>query len=588
MRFDVVAHFFERIEQETSRLEITRLLAELLGEAEPYEVSIICNLALGQLNPPYEGTQFNFATKSAIKVVAVIADAQVSEIEQRVKTVGDIGEVLAQVMATTCNANQQCGEGNSPSLQEVYEALCAIEQTVGSGSQEKKMALVIDLLGCVGPVSAKYIVRIMLGTLRLGFSDMTLIDALSWMNSGDKSLRKRIEDAYNICADLGLIGEMLRRSGVDALDAMTIHLGIPIRPAAAERLPTAQAIIDKIGPCVVQPKLDGFRVQIHLDKKRQPEVVRFFSRNLQDMSDMFPDLVPSIMALSVDTLIAEGEVICYDEFGETFLPFQETAKRRRKHGIEQAMQDFPLKLFLFDILYLNGETLLNKTHEERRLRLIAVLGERSESDKLQVISEVSIATSNELEDYFLATVGQGLEGIVAKRPNALYQPGKRNFNWIKFKRQESGHLEDTIDCVILGYYAGEGKRAQFGIGAFLVGIVNHELDVFQTVAKIGTGLKDAQWRELRHRCDALATPMQPRNVRCAKELIPDVWVWPEIVCSVRADEITLSPVHTAGKTQDTLGYALRFPRIMGYREDKKAQDATAIDEVQRLYEDQFI
>lgn len=588
MRFGLVAHFFERIEQETSRLAITRLLAELLSEAEPYEVSIICNLALGQLNPPYEGTQFNFATKSAIKVVAMIADMQVSEIERQVKTVGDIGEVLAQVMTTTHDKNQRPGAGDLVSLQEVYEALCEIERTTGSGSQEKKMALVIDLLQNVGPASAKYILRIIVGTLRLGFSDMTLIDALSWMDAGDKSLRKRIEDAYNICADLGLIGETLRRSGVDALDTMTIHLGIPIRPAAAERLPSAQAIIDKIGSCVAQPKLDGFRVQIHLDKTESEPKVRFFSRNLQDMSDMFPDLVPSLMTLPVDTLIAEGEVICYDQFGETFLPFQETAKRRRKHGIEQAMQDFPLKLFLFDILYLNGEMLLNKTHEERRLFLITVLGERSDTDKLQIISEVPVANGQELEDYFLATVGQGLEGVVVKRPNAIYQPGKRNFNWIKFKRQESGHLEDTVDCVILGYYAGEGKRAQFGIGAFLVGIVNRELDVFQTVAKIGTGLKDAQWRELRHRCDALATPTQPRNVRCAKELIPDVWVWPEIVCSVRADEITLSPVHTAGKTADRPGYALRFPRIMGYREDKKAQDATAIDEIERLYEDQFL
>ena len=176
---------------------------------------------------------------------------------------------------------------------------------------------------------------------------------------------------------------------------------------------------------------------------------------------------------------------------------------------------------------------------------------------------------------------------MVKKPNSIYQPGKRNFNWIKFKRHEVGHLEDTIDAVVLGYYAGSGKRALFGIGAFLVGVYNKEKDIFQTIAKIGTGLSDQEWKEFKKKCDAIKIPDKPVNVECPKELFPDVWTDPEIVCLVRADEITLSPLHTADKTSEHLGYALRFPRFMGYRPDKSAMQATTTKEVKRLFEDQF-
>jgi len=171
--------------------------------------------------------------------------------------------------------------------------------------------------------------------------------------------------------------------------------------------------------------------------------------------------------------------------------------------------------------------------------------------------------------------------------NSIYQPGKRNFNWIKLKRQETGHIEDTIDCVILGYYSGHGKRASFGIGALLVGVYNKNKDCFQTIAKIGTGLSDKEWREQRKICDEISVKVKPKNIECAKGLVPDVWVSPEIVCLIRADEITLSPLHSAGATKKDHGFALRFPRIMGYRPDKSPKEVTTIKEINRLYDDQF-
>lgn len=424
-----------------------------------------------------------------------------------------------------------------------------------------------------------------MGTLRLGFSDMTIIDALSWMEVGDKSLRGTIEHAYNICVDIGLIAQTLKEKGIKALEDMQVKIGIPIRPAAAERLPTAKAIVEKLGPCVAQPKLDGFRLQIHIKKSGHKTDIHFFSRNLLDMSSMFPDIVEEVKKLDVKELICEGEAIAYDEDTNTYLPFQETVKRKRKHGIEEAVAEYPLHVVIFDLLYLNGESYMDKNNEQRRDKLLALF-RGVKSKKIMVIEEKKITTAKELEQYFLENIESGLEGLVVKKPDSIYQPGKRNFNWIKLKRQEEGHLEDTIDVVVLGYYAGSGKRANFGLGAFLVGVYNKEKDVFQTVAKVGSGLTDEGWKEFKRKCDKYKTDHRLSRVECAKELTPDVWVSPEIVCMVRADEITMSPTHTAGKTADHLGYALRFPRFIDYRTDKSPTDATSVKEIKHMYADQ--
>ena len=578
MLFHTVATYFQEIDATSSRTQMTQSLAALLKEATPHEASLMCNLSMGQLNPPYIGTQFNIAAKNMIKIVAALQGRSEDEVTTAMHTLGDLGLVAAE-------GGWQMGDHLT--LQQVYDALHAIEQMHGTGSAEEKNKALEALLKQVDPISAKYIVRIVLGKLRLGFSDMTLLDALSWMQVGDKSLKKEIEYAYNKCADIGLIAQTLKEKGPEGLEAMHVQLGIPIRPAAAERMPTAQAVFEKLGHCVAQPKLDGFRLQVHLDNTGPEPKVWFFSRNLQDMSYMFPDLTAAVAKLPVKNMICEGEAIVYDPHTKVFLPFQETVKRKRKHGIEQATQDLPLRVYLFDLLYLNDKGLIDETHVLRRDELQHVMKDMHD-DAVQVIDERFITNADELLHYFQENISAGLEGLVVKRVDSVYTPGKRNFNWIKLKRQEEGQLEDTIDCVVLGYYYGSGKRAEFGIGAFLVGVYNAQTDQFETIAKVGTGLKDNDWRELKKRCDAIKAPEKPKDVVCAKELFPDVWTYPEIVCLIRADEITLSPLHTANKTVDHSGFALRFPRFMGYRPDKSAKDATTVDEMKHLFDVQLM
>ncbi len=610
MKFSEVARAFTIIEKIQSRLAITEELSHVFKKATPQEAQELCYLAMGVLNPPYIGTQFVIAQKTMAKIVAQLLALSEEQVEKSMHALGDLGLVIQE---HAWDATEDL------TISEVYQKLSQVEKISGTGSQEKKSVQLQDLLKTVDSVSAKYIVRIVLGTLRLGFSDMTIVDALSWMETGSKSLRADLEHAYNVCADIGLIAHTLKKSGIEAIQHMDIHVGIPLRPAAAERLPSAQAIIEKIGSCVAEPKLDGFRLQVHIDKTGKEPLIRFFSRNLLDMSAMFPEFVKACMNLPVKSLIIDGEAIVYDPNTGTYVSFQETVKRRRKHGIEELVSELPLQLNMFDLMYLNGKSLLSTEQKERRallqklfneyvigsdvsekvvekivpaqMSVFEVMSDRKlleevvdtyATQTIQMIQEIPIITAQELEAYFIQEIAAGLEGLVIKKPDSFYQAGKRSFNWIKLKYQASEKLQDTLDVVIIGYYPGKGKRAQFGIGAFLVGIYNHEDDAYETVAKVGTGLTDGQWVELKKQCNERAVLKKPNNVMCADELAPMVWIAPELVCEVLADEITISPLHTAGKTKDTLGLALRFPRFVQYRLDKSATQTTSIEELKTL------
>lgn len=573
MSFNQLCHIFTQLEQERSRLSMMQTLAQLFNDLDSQEVQMVSYFCMGQLQPSYKNVQFNIAQKTAAKVVGQLLDLDEHALDKALAHAADEGQLLIQgSWKPTCQL----------SISQVYNRLEKLAALGGQGSQETRRDDLYQLLRDVEPLSAKFLLRIVLATLRMGFSDMTIIDALSIMLSGNRKLADVIEDAYNVCADIGLVARTAKEKGIEGIRAIQVHLGIPVRLAAAERLASPNAIIKKIGHCVAEPKLDGFRLQIHVDKHHGGHIW-FFSRNLVDMSAMYPDLVKALEELKVKNAIIEGEAIAFDANTGSFMPFQQTVKRKRKHDVGQAAQDMPLQIYLFDILYLDGKTVFNQPLSERR-QLLEDVVDKSPIDKniVRTMPQVKLETAQALEDYFLEQVGHGLEGIVAKRPDSPYQPGKRNFNWIKLKRLESGHLLDTIDCVVLGYYHGSGKRAEFGIGAILVGLYNKKCDCFQTVAKVGTGFSDEQWQDLKKQCDKLKTDHRPSAVECDKQLYPDVWIAPTLVIEVRADEITRSPVHTAGRNEQWQGLALRFPRFMRYRPDKDATESTSVHELVTL------
>jgi len=320
--------------------------------------------------------------------------------------------------------------------------------------------------------------------------------------------------------------------------------------------------------------------QIHKDGNN----VRLFSRNLEETTLMFPDIVEGVKKqIKAKSIILDSEALAFNPESEEFLPFQETTKRRRKYGIEEMQKKLPLKAFVFDIMYLNGKSLM----EESLVTRINSLEKVIEGDQVLIAQPGEIVKDpDRLQAIFDDALTKGLEGVITKRPNSKYEAGGRNFNWIKLKRNSSGELQDTIDCVILGYVFGKGKRAAFGAGALLVGVYDEKQDEFVTVSKIGTGLTDEEWKEVHKRADKIKTDKKPARVNSV--LNPSVWITPEIVIEVLADEITRSPVHTAGRDETGVGYALRFPRLIKFREkDKTAEDATTVKELKEMFEQQY-
>jgi DNA ligase-1 len=511
-------------------------------------------------------------------VAASIARAYGVEREAVLKTygkLGDLGKVAEQL------SEEKKDKSGKQSIKEVFENLRKIADFSGDGTVENKTAALTSLLSKSSGIEAKHLVRIPLGTSRLGIGDPTVLDAFAQAKLGSKEKRKLLEGAYNRVSDLGLIGETLWKGSLKAVERLSVTVGRPIRSQLAERINDPKTIIEKFGgEAHSQFKYDGFRVQIHKNGNN----VRTFSRNLEETTHMLPDIVEGVRKqVKAKSAIFDSEALAFNPESDEFLPFQETTKRRRKYGVDEAAKKMPLKAFVFDVIYLNGKSLVDIPLRER----MKILDKAVEGEEVLVKQPGEfVKDPKRIDELFQDALTKGLEGLIVKRPDSLYEAGARNFNWIKMKRTSSGELKDTIDTVILGYLYGRGKRAQFGAGALLVGVYDMKKDEFVTVAKIGTGLSDEEWREIHKRADKIRTKNKPARVNSILE--PSVWVKPEIVVEILADEITKSPVHTAGKTETEPGYALRFPRLVRFREsDKRPEDATTVKELIEMYDQQY-
>src|SRR3989454_3092089 len=506
MTFAELSGYLDRLESTSSRNELVKTLAELSTKSPPDEIQPLPYFIQGRLVPFFEPVEIGLGEKLVIAAIAQAFATPIDEVAKLFGQVGDLGQVAAKLSAH--------GSSAALPLNELHARLMEIAGAAGPGSVEKKRSLFAALLKQVDPTSAKHLVRIALGRLRLGIGDPTVLDALSFARKGDRSLRPVLEGAYNRVSDLGLIAKTFWSGGEDDVNALKVTVGRPIRSQLAERLPNPEAVIKKLGVVAVQPKYDGIRVQIH----KSGSVVRVFSRNLEDYTLMFSELTAGARELKDETLILDGEAIAYSKELEQYLPFQLTASRRRQHGIEQAALELPLVAFIFDILYRNGRELTDLPYEQRLAMVDEVIAGSTVLLPAPIIKTDSVEV---LTKTLLDNISQGLEGVVVKRPESKYQAGARNFNWVKLKRHTSGELNDTVDLVLLGYYFGKGKRAEFGVGALLAGVYDAENDRFATITKLGTGLSDAEWRQIHERAGKLQG-----NQRAARGgLIPGPHRW---------------------------------------------------------------
>src|SRR3989338_6399213 len=517
MNFSNLSKYFEKLEATSSRLALIDILCELFEEVKPEDIGKISYLIQGRVAPFYEATEIGMSDKLVAASISRAYGVDKDHVLKEYGKLGDLGLVEEKISKESHGSRVKHGMTTN----DVFETLRDIAKMTGEGTVEKKISTLASLLEKVDGVGAKHLVRIPLGVSRLGIGDPTILDAFAKLKLGDKSKRKLLEGAYNRTSDLGLIGETLWQKGPVGVEKLAVTVGRPIRSQLAERLPTVEKVIEKMVKVNAQKKLDGFRVQIHKDR----ENIRLFSRNLEETTPMFPEIVASAQKqIKAKTAILDCEAIGFNPISEEFLPFQETTQRRRKYGIVEMAKKIPLKAFCFDILYKDGKSLIDQELGTRLEELEKTIdnGETILIEKGEIVDD-----AGKLQIILDEAISIGLEGLVVKRPDSKYEAGARNFNWVKLKRHSSGELQDTIDCVILGYIFGKGKRVSFGAGALLVGVYDDKKDEFVTVSKIGTGLTDEEWRSIEVKSKNLKVKNKPARVN--SKITPSVWVEPKIV-----------------------------------------------------------
>ena len=593
MIFSQFTQHLQELEQTSSRLDMTEQLARVFRQLETDEIKPACYLMQGELVPRYQSLEFNMSDKLTSRAIARLAagldqndqlpDTNLfqekdytqyqNRLEKIFKEKGDLG-LAAQKLLTELKAEVPQQEVQ---LQQVYQALKKIALEEGEGSQERKINLTQQLLSKLDQLSIRYVVRIILGDLRLGFSTMTMLDALSWAQHQDKSDRGRLELAYNKKADVGALAEgYLDCSSQEEIEQFLqryeLEVGTPVVPALCQRLETAEEIVDKMGEVLAEPKYDGLRAQIHINKQSD-EKYQVYTRNLDNVTHMFPELEASLEHIDCQQCILDSEAIAYDADSGELLSFQKTITRKRKHGVSDQAERVPIKFYLFDLLLIDGGSLLNQKLVDRKKRLEKTI---NNNDIIEITEYIQTSDPLELSGFHKQKLAENLEGAVMKRADSKYRGGRKGWRWVKIKEMEgqTGKLSDTLDCVVMGYYRGRGKRAQFGIGAFLVGVLD-EGSQLKTIAKIGTGLTDEQFKRIKQMADEAAAGDRPDQYQVDEHLEPDVWTYPEIVVEIAADELTNSPIHTAGR-------ALRFPRLVKFRDDKDWEQATTVKELDQI------
>lgn len=590
MDLQILTQTFSKLEKITSRTQIVLVLVDLFKKTPPDIIDKVIYLIQGRLWPEWKGLpELGVGEKFLIKAIAKATKARESDVEALYKKLGDLGRVAEALKGRGEGAIMGLAkfmgvpEKEKLTVEKVYDILVKVALVTGEGSRDVKINLIAGLLADASPQEARYLVRLVEGRLRLGVGDAAIMDALAIAYAGSQAYRTIIERAYNIRADLGNIAKVLAESGIKALENIKPEVGIPIRPMLAERLNDPHEILAKVGgKALVEYKYDGERAQIH----KKGSNVWIYSRRLENITHQYPDVVEMVLNnVKSDEVIIEGEIVAIDPETGEMRPFQELMHRKRKHDIHEAIKEYPVAVYLFDVLYRDGEDLTLKPLMERRKVLTEIV---QETERFRVAQQAFIDNPEELEKFFLEAIENGAEGVMIKavHDKAIYQAGARGWLWIKYKRDYKSEMIDTVDLVVVGAFAGRGRRAG-KFGALLMAAYDPDTDTFKTVCKVGSGFTDEDLEKLNQLLQPYIIPH--KHPRVDSLMKPDVWVVPALVAEIIGAELTLSPLHTCCKNliKKGVGISIRFPRFIRWRDDKGPEDATTTKELLEMYEKQL-
>src|SRR5579885_869963 len=578
MKFSLVADTLGYMESTTKRLELTQHLVDLFKKTPPEIIPKVVYLLQGKLRPDHEGVEVGVAEKIAVRALSKSTGIPVTKIEREYKKVGDFGQatatILEQKMQTTFLKEDI-------TVERVYDTLFKIAELKGNRSQDMKMKYISSLLNDSSPIEGRFIAKIITANLRLGIADYTILDALSIAFTGSKENRPLLEHAYNVCSDLGKVSESVSKEGIESLKHFQVSVFSPVRPMLAERVKSPQEAREKMGnQFAAEYKLDGERVQIHIEKDR----VVLYSRSLENITSYYPDIVEKITkSIKSSRIILEAEAVAINEDTGEFLPFQELMHRRRKYNIAKAVQEYPITVNFFDVMFIDGKSCLDMTYSERRRILESVVVEDAFA---RIMPMTIVRADDEVEDFLENAINSGCEGLMLKQLDSPYRAGARASNWLKLKREYRNELGDSLDLVVIGAFYGRGRRTG-RYGALLLSAYDEDSDSYPSVCKVGTGFTDESLDQFYQiLSDKIVVKKDPR---VDSGLEADVWFEPEVVIEIVASEKTLSPIHKVAqdKIRKGSGLALRFPKFTGkIRFEKTPENATSVNEIITMYNNQ--
>jgi len=580
MLFDTLVDTYQQLEATSGRIEMTDILTELFKQATSEEIDKIIYLTQGKIHPDWKGEpEIGMAEKMVIETLTRVTGLKKATVEGMVQEMGDIGLVAEEAMR---KKKQKGFFKKDLTVSDIFQGLDAIAHREGTGSSKQKMDGLGSLLADASPQGARYLSRMVEGKLRLGIGDMTILDALAQAYTDSKKNRPILERAYNLSSDMGTVAVTLIEDGLESVENFHVRVGYPIRVMAAQRLSTAEEVIEKLeGHCSAEFKLDGERFQIHKNGNK----VQIYSRRLENITYMYPDAVEmTLKQVKAEQAIIEGEAVAYDPDTGDDLTFQTLMQRRRKHGIEEMMKQIPVRVYLFDCLF-DGEDLTLTPYPQRIKRLEAIT---DQTDEFKLVERLETNDPDELDRFFQLAISEGTEGLVVKSTadDSIYRAGARSWLWVKLKRSYQSKMQDHVDLAVIGALYGRGRRAG-SYGALLVAAYDPQEDMYRSVCKVGSGFTDENLEDMPDRLDEYKMDHKPSNVDSLME--PDIWFEPVVVIEVLGDEITLSPNHKAAfnELREGSGLAIRFPRFTRWRDDKSADEATQVNEIVDMYNAQL-
>jgi len=564
MKFKKLVDVFKKLEKTDSNNKMRDIIAGFFKHCPKSSLKNSAYLLAGRIAPEYKDVVTGMSDKLVMKAIAQASGKDIRKVKKIFNKTGDVGLAAEKIISK---------KRKSLSVKDVFKELNNIADASGKGSQDVKIDSLAGLLKNVSAKEAGYICRLVVGKMRLGAGDKTILDALAVAFTGSEKARKELDKAYHMNPDIGNLAQRIAEKKLKGVKSVAISFARPVKAMLAQRVKSFDEIFKKIkGSMAVEEKYDGERMQVHVKGKK----VRIFSRRLDDITSQYPDVVQAVKnQVKCDSCILDGEGCAVDSKGR-LLNFQLLMQRRRKHNVEKYVKEIPVCLFLFDLLYLNGRSFLQKPYPERYKALKSVV--KKQTSKLKLANRVVTKNPEKIKKFFDKMIKKGAEGVMIKSmaDDSVYKAGTRGWLWIKWKKEYAEGMTDTFDLVVVGGFKGRGRRSHT-YGSLLCAVYNKKTKKFDTFTKVGSGFTDKQLKELPKKMKKYEVKEKPKSVNAKKDIKPDVWFKPKIVVEVLGAEVTKSPLHTAAH-----GLALRFPRFLKYRPDKSARQATSVSEVKQM------